>query len=87
VCIAGGNYTLSESGERSGPKRVCVPKGKARRKGERERERGRVSERPGAREGNRNGHNKSLEAMTRERKERKEGLYCMSSTLLFARAR
>jgi len=50
-------------------------------------ERVRVPERPGAREGNRDRRNGSLEAMARKRKEEKEGLYCIGSTMAFAGAR
>jgi len=44
-------HTASEFRERSGPKLVHAPEGKAKAQGKRERERGRVSERPGAPEG------------------------------------
>ena len=47
----------------------------------------RVPEGPGAREGNRDRRNGSLEAMARKRKEGKEGLYCIGSTMAFAGAR
>jgi len=64
----------------------AFPGGRRRRKGKRGRERGRVPEGPGRVREIVTGVT-SLEAMTRERKEGKEGLYCMGSTRPLAGAR
>jgi len=87
VCIIGGKSTLLvSSGKGQVRSGSAFPRGRRRRKGERERERGRVHERPRAARGIVTGVT-SLEAMACERKEGKEGLYCMCSTTLFAGAR
>ena len=68
-------HAASEFGERSGRKRVRVPEGMAKAQGrKREGNRPRSRKAPGAREGNRDGHNESLEATARKRREGKEAL-------------
>jgi len=80
-------HGASEFGERSGSKRVRIPKGKVKAQG-RKREGKRLRSRKAMScEGNRNRRNESLKVMACERKEGKEGLYCMCSTTLFAGAR
>jgi len=87
VCIVGGKSTLLvSSGKGQVRSGSAFPRGRRRRKGEREGKRPR-SGKAASREGNHNGRNESLEAMACERKEGKEGLYCMCSTTLFAGAR
>jgi len=80
-------HAASEFGERSGSKRVRVPDGEVKAQGRKREGKRPRSRKAASREGNRNGRNESLEAMACERKEGKEGLYCMCSTTLFAGAR